>query len=108
MAKILAEEGWDLVIVGRSKDRLEKMRNDLSSENGVKVTVVEADLSLDGAAQGVYETVKGYGIEVDYLINCAGIGDFGFFAVLVLFEVGKNNIGTMLGKHQCSVAANAT
>ena len=79
MARILAEEGWNLVIVGRSKDRLERMRDVLSSKNGVKVTVVEADLSLDGAAQGVYETVKGYGIEVDYLINCAGIGDFGFF-----------------------------
>ncbi len=79
MAKILAKQGWDLVIVGRSTDILEKMRDELSSENGVKVTVVEADLSLDGASQKVYDAVKEAGIEIEYLINCAGIGDFGLF-----------------------------
>ena len=79
MAKILAGQGWNLVIVGRSKDILENMRDELSSKNGVKVTVVEADLSLDGASQKVYNEVREAGIEVDYLINCAGIGDFGLF-----------------------------
>ena len=79
MAKILAGQKWDLVIVGRSTAALEKMRDELSSEHGVKVTVVEADLSQDGAAQNVYNAVKEQGIEVDYLINCAGIGDFGLF-----------------------------
>ena len=79
MAKILAGQGWDLVIVGRSTATLEKMRDELSSEQGVKVTVVEADLSQDGASQKVYDAVKAQGIEVDYLINCAGIGDFGLF-----------------------------
>ena len=79
MARILAEDGWDLVIVGRSIGTLEGMRDELSSKNGVKVTVVEADLSKDGASQKVYDAVKAQGIEVDYLINCAGIGDFGFF-----------------------------
>ena len=51
MAKILAGQGWDLVIVGRSTATLEKMRDELSSEHGVKVTVIEADLSQDGAVQ---------------------------------------------------------
>ena len=79
MAKVLAGQGWDLVIVGRSTAVLDGMCRELSSKHGVKVTVIEADLSLDGAAQKVYDAVKGQGIEVDYLINCAGIGDFGLF-----------------------------
>ena len=79
MAKVLAGQGWDLVIVGRSTAVLDGMCGELSSKHGVKVTVIEADLSLDGAAQKVYDAVKGQGIEVDYLINCAGIGDFGLF-----------------------------
>ena len=79
MARILAGQGWDLVIVGRSTGVLESMCDELSSKHGVKVTAVEADLSLDGASQKVYDAVKGAGIEVDYLINCAGIGDFGLF-----------------------------
>lgn len=79
MAGILAGQGWDLVIVGRSTDTLERMRGELSSKYGVKVIVVGADLSQDGASQKVYDAVKDAGIEVDYLINCAGIGDFGLF-----------------------------
>ena len=79
MAEILAGQGWDLVIVGRSKGILESMRDELSAKHGVKIAVVEADLSLDGASQKVYAEVKEAGIEVDYLINCAGIGDFGLF-----------------------------
>lgn len=80
MADILAKEGWDLVIVGRSMGTLAEMRGRLSSENGVTVTVVEADLSSDGSSQKVFDAVAEAGITVDYLINCAGIGDFGKFA----------------------------
>ena len=58
MAKILAGQGWNLVIVGRSKDILESMRDELSAKHGVKITVVEADLSLDGASQSIYKEVK--------------------------------------------------
>ena len=79
MADILAKEGWDLVIVGRSMGTLAEMRGRLSSENGVTVTVVEADLSSDGSSQKVFDAVAEAGITVDYLINCAGIGDFGLF-----------------------------
>ena len=80
MARILAEEGWDLIIVGRNQSALSSLSEELSSKNGVKVTVVEADLSKDGAAQKVFGDVKASGINVDFLINCAGIGDFGEFA----------------------------
>ena len=80
MAGILAKEGWDLIIVGRNVAVMEDMRDRLSSEHDVRVNAIEADLSDDGAARKVFDTVKGMGTNVDYLINCAGIGDFGLFA----------------------------
>ena len=80
MARILAEEGWDLIIVGRNVDTLTALKDELSSKNGINVDVIQADLSEDGASRKVFDDVASMNKDVDYLINCAGIGDFGEFA----------------------------
>ena len=77
MAKILADDGWDLVIVGRNLKGLNELKDELPD---VKVTVMESDLSVDGAAEKLFDDVLAHGIEVDFLINCAGFGDLGPFA----------------------------
>jgi len=48
-ANQLAEVGFDLILVARRKDRLDAMARDLHSRNGVRVTVVAADLAVPGA-----------------------------------------------------------
>ena len=79
MARILAGDGWDLIIVGRNTDALDKLRNELASGDN-KVIAIQSDLSKDGAAEALFNDVKTFGIDVDFLINNAGFGDLGMFA----------------------------
>ena len=79
MARILAGDGWDLIIVGRNTGALDKLRNELASGDN-KVIAIQSDLSKDGAAEALFNDVKTLGIDVDFLINNAGFGDLGMFA----------------------------
>jgi len=44
-AERLAEDGWDLVLVARRRDRLEELAARLAGEHGVSARAVEADLA---------------------------------------------------------------
>lgn len=79
IAKIHAEKGGDLVIVARSKDKLEKLKTELESKHSVKVTVIVKDLGLPEAPKEIYDEVLKAGIQVDYLVNNAGFGGLGKF-----------------------------
>lgn len=47
IARILASEGYDLVIAARSADRLGELSEELVSAHGINVTQVPADLSTE-------------------------------------------------------------
>ncbi|MCK5731156.1 MAG: SDR family oxidoreductase [Draconibacterium sp.] len=79
LANIHAEKGGDLIIVARSKDRLEKLKSELEKKYSVKVLVIAKDLGLPEAPKEIYEEVKNAGLEVNYLINNAGFGGLGKF-----------------------------
>lgn len=79
LAHIHAEKGGDLIIVARSKDKLEELKNDLEKKHSVNVTVIEKDLTQASAPKEIYEEVKSKGIEIEYLINNAGFGGRGKF-----------------------------
>ena len=71
-AKELSKQGYDLVLVARSKDKLDK----LSSELKTLVYVEVMDLSVKENAYKLYSKYKG---KIDLLINNAGFGTFGEF-----------------------------
>ena len=79
MARMLAEDGWNLIVIGRNVASMDALRDEVVSKNGVDVLVIEKDLSKIGASEEIYEEVKSAGLQVDFLINCAGLGDFGKF-----------------------------
>lgn len=79
LANIHAEKGGDLVIVARSKDKLDQLKQELESKHSVNVHVIQKDLSLQESSKEVYDEVKQAGIEVEYLINNAGFGGRGKF-----------------------------
>jgi short-subunit dehydrogenase len=79
LAKIHAGKGGNLVLVARNKNRLNEIKYELERLHKIKVHVTGKDLSAPNAAQEVYNETTERKIEVDYLINNAGFGDFGFF-----------------------------
>jgi uncharacterized protein len=79
-ARVFAKEKNNLVLVARSKDKLETLAAELRKDYGVTVRVIVADLSNMDEVQKIYDTCKKEGIEIEYLINNAGFGEFGFFA----------------------------
>jgi short-subunit dehydrogenase len=80
LAKIHAENGDNLVLIARSKDKLEKLKTELELKFKVQVYTIGKDLSISNSATEVYNELKRENISVDYLINNAGFGDFGLFA----------------------------
>ncbi len=58
LAYIHAEKGGDLIIVARSKDKLEDFKKVLEFNHKVEVKVIVKDLSLPNAAKEVYDEVK--------------------------------------------------
>lgn len=79
LAHIHAEKGGDLILVARSKDKLEKLKRELEEKYSAKAVVIVKDLTLPAAPQEIYDEVKKAGIELRYLINNAGFGGLGKF-----------------------------
>ncbi|WP_373795537.1 SDR family NAD(P)-dependent oxidoreductase, partial [Neisseria dentiae] len=79
LAKIHAKQGGDLVLVARSADKLAQLAEELRSQYGVLVTVIAQDLTAPQAAQAVFAETERLGIQVDILMNNAGIGGHGRF-----------------------------
>ena len=79
-ARKLAEEGYDLVIVARTKERLTEVAAELSGRHGVTVTPMAADLSVARARKRVEERLQDDQQPIDLLVNNAGFGTRGAFA----------------------------
>ena len=75
-ARIFAREWYDLVLVARNMPKLETLAGELT---GVKVTLIEQDLSHVGSAQVVYDTLIAKNIDIEILVNNAWFGDYGYF-----------------------------
>ena len=75
-ARQLAERGYDLILVARRKDRLEKLAGELSTT----AHVITNDLGSDAA--DLKKDVDKLGVDVDLLVNNAGFGLRGRFLEL--------------------------
>ncbi len=88
-AKLFASRNYDLVLVARTKEKLDNISKELSEKNQVKIYTIQADLVNTDSPQKIYNELKEKGIEVDILINNAGIGAYGFFHELNLDQQTK-------------------
>jgi len=79
LAKLFARDGFSLVLVARSIERLQEVTNELKQQYSVEVTPISADLFQPAAAKEIYDEVKARGIVVSYLVNDAGQGEWGRF-----------------------------
>lgn len=79
-AKLFAQDGYNLVLVARSTERLKKLGYQLQDKHQLEhVSIITADLSEPGVATEVYQQVKDSGIHIDILVNNAGAGVHGLF-----------------------------
>ena len=79
LARIHAEKGGDLVLVARSKDKLEALASELRDKHKVQVAVIAEDLTQADSAARVFEQTEAQGLQIDVLINNAGFGGHGKF-----------------------------
>ncbi len=84
LAKVFAENGFDLVIASND-DRLEKARADFEAM-GVQVKAVEADLATYEGVKTFWREVESMGRPVDAAAVNAGVGVGGLFAETDLDE----------------------
>lgn len=80
LAKIFAKEGCRLVLVARSKDKLESVSREISKNFGVQVKAFPSDLSKTGSTEKLWGQLIKEKILPDILVNNAGFGMHGFFS----------------------------
>jgi len=79
LARRVAGERHDLLLVARRVDRLETLARDLRARHGVNVDVVACDLLAAGAVSQLVDEVARRDLQVDWLVNNAGFGTSGRF-----------------------------
>jgi short-subunit dehydrogenase len=78
LARELAAHGAKLILTARRKDRLDALAAEFAAK-GTEVRTVVADLNDSFAPQKIFDATEGAGLEVDILIDNAGLGQFGEF-----------------------------
>jgi uncharacterized protein len=80
LARLFARDGYDLVLVARSSQKLDAVAGELVKKHGIAARVIVKDLSEPAAADEIYAELERDGIPVDVLVNNAGFTVFGPFA----------------------------
>jgi short-subunit dehydrogenase len=77
LAKLLAGEGHDVVLVARRRDRLEELARELAARHGVSARALAKDLENPASPAEIFDELEAQGIAVDILVNDAGLGIYG-------------------------------
>lgn len=96
LAKILAAKNYNLVLVARSKEKLEKLKTEILNSNesqnlkkniptslnsnlatkkSINIKVIDLDLALQKSADTLWEILQRESISITHLINNAGVGE---------------------------------
>jgi short-subunit dehydrogenase len=76
-AYVYAKNNYNLIIVARRIDNLNKIKDEIENNHQVIVEVISMDLAVLDAAENLFNKVKNQ--KIDVLINNAGFGLFGDF-----------------------------
>jgi uncharacterized protein len=77
LARELAKNGHDLVLVARSEGRLRTVASELASAHSISAHIITADLGVPGAGHALATEIAARGFSIDVLVNNAGFADFG-------------------------------
>ena len=114
LAKLFARDGHDLVLVARSRERLEEIGKELGGPAGIAPKLIPKDLSRPRAAEEIFDELRRASIPIGVLVNCAGFGTYGPFVetdiaaeremmelnMVALTELTGLAVRGMLGRHE--------
>jgi short-subunit dehydrogenase len=89
LAKLFAEDHYNLVLVARSAPKLTQFADELQRQFSVSAKAVALDLTAGPAPQFLFDQLQREGIAVDILVNNAAYGMLGEFAKISL----EDNLG---------------
>jgi uncharacterized protein len=78
-ARQYAKKGHSLILTARSKDKLEQLSKELSEAHKISIHIIPQDLSHMNSAEELHQKCLESGLEVNFLINNAGVGLIGKF-----------------------------
>jgi short-subunit dehydrogenase len=80
LAKLFAEDGKNLVVVSRTRSRLEELKREIEENYGSSVRVIASDLSNPNSPEEIFSELGRAEIRVDVLVNNAAFGVYGVFS----------------------------
>lgn len=84
LADLLAERGFDLVLVARRAEELSEVARRIEHEHGVRATSIPLDLLREDAGALLERELAERSLDVDLLVNNAGVMEIGAFHELPL------------------------
>src|ERR1700712_4373608 len=79
IARCFAKDGHSIIIAARREDRLKRAAEALRMDGAPRVETVTVDLAKPEGPAKLFQAVHKLGVEVEYLVNNAGVGVFGDF-----------------------------
>lgn len=79
LSKLIAADGYDLILVARNEKTLKKVKKEIESTNKVKVDILSVDLADAKAPKKIFDFAKKSKAVVEILVNNAGFGTSGRF-----------------------------
>lgn len=82
--KLFARDGYNLVLVARSEQQLQKLADELREKHGIAVEVIAKDLSNANTPDEIFAELQQESLTVDALVNNAGFATYGKFSEIDL------------------------
>jgi short-subunit dehydrogenase len=79
LAKLLAADGYHLILVSRTQADLDRVAGELKAAHGVEIKTIAKDLFYPGNALELTDDIRDLGVTVNILVNDAGQGQYGPF-----------------------------
>lgn len=98
LARLHAENGGDLVLVARSEEKMKDLAEELKEKFESSTTIIVKDLTEEKSAHEIYDILQSKSLKVDYLINNAGFGGYGYF-----HERDNENLNAMMKVNMISL-----
>src|SRR6266496_2412380 len=80
LAKLFAQDHYNLVLVARNASRLSALAGELQQQFGITAKTFPLDLASSAAPRFLFDQLQREALHVDVLVNNAGYGKLGAFA----------------------------